>query len=131
MQIPDLSHNASQTLLFCRHFSELPKFFISYYFRIRTKLCASMQFDMISHIPRRVLKAWSCSIFRFLQQAFESTFLKNHVNFEIKPKLLKVAQIKIIELQVKTPPISHETSSFSTNILKLVNFTVFFAWISK
>ena len=48
-----------------------------------------MQFNMISHIPGRVLKAWSCSIFRSLQQVFESTLLKNHVNFKIKPKLLK------------------------------------------
>ena len=48
-----------------------------------------MQFNMISHIPGRVLKAWSFSIFRSLQQVFESTLLKNHVNFKIKPKLLK------------------------------------------
>ena len=95
MQISDLSHSASQTLLFCRHFSYLPEFFISNYFFIRTKLCASMQFDMISHIPRRVLKAWSCSIFRFLKQVFESTLLKNHLNFKIKPKPLKKPQIKI------------------------------------
>ena len=46
-------------------------------------------------MPRRVLKAWSCSICRFLQQAFDSTLLKNHVNFKIKPKLLKMPQIKI------------------------------------
>lgn len=56
-------------------------------------------------------------------------FVKNHVNFTIKPKLLKVRQIKIewIVFEVKTPPISYETSSFSTSTLKLLNFTVFFA----
>ena len=113
MQIPDLGQSASKTLLFCRHFSELPKFFISYYFRIRTKLCASMQFDMISHMPRRVLKAWSCSIFRFLQQVFESTLLKNHVNFKIKPKLLKKPQIKIKWIMFW----SKNTPDFLRNIL--------------
>ena len=95
MQILDQGHRALQTLLFCRPFSELPRFFISYYFHIRIKLCASLYFDMISHMPRRVLKAWSCSIFRFLQQAFDCTLLKNHVDFKIKPKLLKMPQIKI------------------------------------
>ena len=35
-------HDASQTFMFCRHVSELPRFFISHYFSIRTKLCASM-----------------------------------------------------------------------------------------
>ena len=50
---------------------------------------------MISHIPRRVLKAWNCSIYCFLQQVFESTLLKNHVNFKIELKLLKKPQIKI------------------------------------
>ena len=106
MKIPDIGHSASQTLLFCRHFPKKPKFFILFFFRIRTKICASMQFDMISRISRGVLKAWSCSIFRFLKQVFESTLLY---------------------FEVKTPPISYETSSFSTNTLKLVKFTVFFA----
>ena len=33
--------------------------------------------------------------------------------------------------EVKTPQISYQTSSFSTRILKLVNFTVFFCIINK
>ena len=33
--------------------------------------------------------------------------------------------------EVKTPPISYQTSSFSTRTLKLVNFTVFFCIINK
>ena len=115
MQIPDLSHSASQTLLFRRHFSELPKFFISYYFFIRTKLCASMQFDMISHMSRRVLKAWSCSIFCFLQQVFESTLLKNHLNFKIKPEPLKKPQIRIKWIIFW----SKNTPDFLRNILPL------------
>ena len=80
---------------FAGTFLNYPNFLFHIIFFIRTKLYASMQFDMISHMPRRVLKAWSCSIFRFLQQAFDSTLLKNHVNFKIKPKLLKMPQIKI------------------------------------
>ena len=88
---------------------------------------------MMSHIPRRVLKAWSCSIFRFLQQAFDSTLLKNHVNFKIKPKLLKMPQIKIKWIILW----SKNTPDFLPNILlqyshtKVGQFYCIFCIINK
>ena len=88
---------------------------------------------MMSHIPRRVLKAWSCSIFRFLQQAFDSTLLKNHVNFKIKPKLLKMPQIKIKWIILW----SKNTPDFLPNILlqyshtKVGQFYCIFCMINK
>ena len=139
IKLHELQHANSKPLatvrpkLFCRHFSELPRFFISYYFHIRIKLCASLYFDMISHMPRRVLKAWSCSIFRFLQQAFDSTLLKNHVNFKIKPKLLKMPQIKIKWIILW----SKNTPDFLPNILlqyshtKVGQFYCIFCIINK
>ena len=84
-------------------------------------------------MPRRVLKAWSCSIFRFLQQAFDSTLLKNHVNFKIKPKLLKMPQIKIKWIILW----SKNTPDFLPNILlqyshtKVGRFCCIFCIINK
>ena len=43
----------------------------------------------------RVVMLDSLGELGFLQQLFDSTLLKNHVNFKIKPKLLKMPQIKI------------------------------------
>ena len=88
---------------------------------------------MISHIPRRVLNAWSCSIFRFLQEAFDSTLLKNHVNFKIKPKLPKMAQMKIKLIILW----SKNTRDFLPNILlqyshaKVGQFYCIFCIINK
>ena len=57
-------------------------------------MCQHVVWHDVTHTKTR-FEGLKLLDFSLLQQAFDSTLLKNHVNFKIKPKLLKMPQIKI------------------------------------
>ena len=109
---------------FCRRRSQLPRFFISYYYGRRIIPFHNVCFSLISDIPRSILWLRSYSIFTLLRNARNDSFSKSPCTRLSAPnfKTVPMLQSRRVTLLPKLISSSSVANFLNTSVENLVNF---------
>ena len=117
---------------FCQRRSQLPRFFISYYYGRRIIPFHNVCFSLISYIPRSILWLRSYSIFTMSCNARNDSFSKSPctrlsaLNF----KTVQLLQSKRVTMIPKLISFSSVVNFLNTSVENLVNFACNFCIIN-